>query len=63
MKQTFHTCLNTIQETLKPGMKTPELLMFPDGFYRRGLWRQGPFVADYPEQVLASGIVSNWCPM
>jgi hypothetical protein len=63
VKQLFHTCINTIKETLKPGMRTPELTLFPDGYHRRAVFCEGPYMADYPEQVLAAGIVSNWCPM
>ncbi|KAH9011447.1 hypothetical protein EDB85DRAFT_2076961 [Lactarius pseudohatsudake] len=33
-----------------------------DGFHRRVIYGLGPYIADYPEQVLISGIVTNWCP-
>ena len=34
----------------------------PDGHFRRVIYSLGPYIADYPEQVLLSGIVSGWCP-
>ena len=34
----------------------------PDGHFRRVVFGLGPYIADYPEQVWLTGIVSNWCP-
>lgn len=34
----------------------------PDGRHRRVIWGIGPYIADYPEQVLLACIVQNWCP-
>ena len=33
----------------------------PDGHYRRVIHDLGPFIADYPEQVMLAGIVKGWC--
>ena len=49
-------------EPLRPGMTVPQVLRCPDGHYRRAIFSIGPFIADYPEQVYLSGIVSGWCP-
>lgn len=47
---------------LKDAMTTPELVRCPDGHYRRAIYEIGPFIADYPEQVILAGIVQGWCP-
>ena len=43
-------------------MTTPEIAQCPDGFLRRLIYRLGPYLADYPEQTLATGMVQGWCP-
>lgn len=43
-------------------METPEVIRCPDGHFRRAIYSLGPYIADYPEQVLLSGVVSGWCP-
>ncbi|KIJ58132.1 hypothetical protein HYDPIDRAFT_171393 [Hydnomerulius pinastri MD-312] len=50
-----------ILQPLKAGMTTPVVRRCPDGHYRRVIYDLGPFIADYPEQVLLAGIVQNWC--
>ena len=60
-RQLFHASLATIFSSLKPGMTQPEVAKFPDGHFRRMIWGIGPYIADYPEQVLLSCIVQGWC--
>ncbi|KAJ7672946.1 hypothetical protein B0H17DRAFT_1083378 [Mycena rosella] len=60
--QLYHASLSAILSTLKPGMTTPVIRRCPDGHFRRVIYDLGPFIADYPEQVLLAGIVQNWCP-
>jgi len=43
-------------------MTKPEVAMCPDGHFRRVIYTLGPYIADYPEQVLLTGIVTGWCP-
>ena len=43
-------------------MMKPEVTMCPDGHFRRVIYTLGPYIADYPEQVLLTGIVAGWCP-
>ena len=43
-------------------MKEPEVIRYADGHYRRTIYGLGPYIADYPEQVLLACIVQNWCP-
>ncbi|EIW51958.1 uncharacterized protein TRAVEDRAFT_40766 [Trametes versicolor FP-101664 SS1] len=61
-KQLYHGSIAKILEPLRPGMTTPHVLKCPDGHYRRTIFELGPFIADYPEQVFLSGVVSGWCP-
>ncbi|KAL7283046.1 hypothetical protein ACG7TL_002470 [Trametes sanguinea] len=61
-KWLYHGSLAKILEPLRPGMTTPHVMRCPDGHYRRSIFELGPFIADYPEQVYLSGVVSGWCP-
>ncbi|TRM55858.1 hypothetical protein BD626DRAFT_415265 [Schizophyllum amplum] len=60
--QLFHASLAAILQPLKSGMTVPEVLRCPDQHYRRCIYGIGPYIADYPEQVMLSGIVQGWCP-
>ncbi|KAI0308938.1 hypothetical protein OF83DRAFT_1072783, partial [Amylostereum chailletii] len=60
-RQLFHSSLATIFEPLKVNMTVPEVIMCPDGHYRHIIYGLGPYIADYPEQVLLSSVVQNWC--
>ncbi|KDQ06050.1 hypothetical protein BOTBODRAFT_121950 [Botryobasidium botryosum FD-172 SS1] len=61
-RQLFHASLSHILTPLKQGMTTPEIIRFPDGYFCRTIFSLGPYIADYPEQVLLACIVSGWCP-
>ena len=39
-----------------------KVIRCPDGHFRHAIFSLGPYIADYPEQVWLSGVVSNWCP-
>jgi len=43
-------------------MKTPDIVLCPDRYYRRGIYGLGPHISDYPEQATLTWILSNWCP-
>ena len=43
-------------------MEKPKVVRCADGHFRRAILSLGPYIADYPEQVWLSGVVSNWCP-
>ena len=43
-------------------MTFPEILRCPDGHFRRVVYGLSPYIADYPEQALATGVVQGWCP-
>ena len=61
-RQLFHTSLAQILSSLKPWMSVPEVVKCADGLYQRVIYGLGPYIADYPEQVLLAGIVQGWCP-
>jgi len=58
----FHGSLNQILQPLRPYMEKPEVVRYGDGHYRRTIYGLGPYIADYPEQVLLACIVQGWCP-
>lgn len=61
-KQLYHASLVRILWPIKDAMTTPEVALCPDGHFRRVIYSLGPYIADYPEQVLLVGIVQGWCP-
>jgi hypothetical protein len=61
-RELLHESLRTILGSLKAGMTTPEIIRYADGHYRRTIFGLGPYIADYPKQVVISCIVQNWCP-
>ena len=60
--QLYHASLSAILQTLKPAMLKPVVRHCPDGHFRWVLYDLGPFIADYPEQVMLAGAVQGWCP-
>ena len=60
-RKLFHTSLSLILESLRSGERKPEVFRCPDGHYRRVIWGIGPYIADYPEQVLLTCVVQGWC--
>ncbi|KAJ7577184.1 hypothetical protein C8J56DRAFT_1007251 [Mycena floridula] len=58
----YHACLAHVFTPLKPAMTIPEVIRCPDGHFRQAIYGLGPYIADYPEQVILAGIVQNWCP-
>lgn len=60
-RQLFHASLNFILQSLCPGMSEPEIVRCADGHFRRVIYGIGPYIADYPEQVLLACIVQGWC--
>jgi hypothetical protein len=61
-RQLFHTSLETILSSLRPGTTIPEVMLCPDGHYRRVIFGLGPYIADYPEQALLTLTIQGWCP-
>ena len=61
-RQLFHSSLSTILEPLRPEMTTPEVTRCLDGHFRRVIYGLGPYIADYPEQILLASVVQGWCP-
>ena len=61
-RRLFHGCVKKILQTLKQYMTSWDLVRCADGHFRRVIYGIGPYIADYPEQVLVAGIVNGWCP-
>lgn len=61
-RELFHGSITFILKSLRPGMIKPEVIRYGDGHYRRTIFGLGPYIADYPEQVLIACVVSGWCP-
>lgn len=63
-QQLFHSSLSAIFSCLKPYMEEHyDIVRCGDGHYRRVIYGLGPYIADYPEQVLAACIVQGWCTL
>lgn len=60
-RQLFHRSLSEILASLRAAMTTPEIVKCPDGHFRRIIYGLGPYIADYPEQVLLGCVVTGWC--
>jgi Plavaka transposase len=58
----FHGSLNKILQPLCLGMEKLQVLCYGDGYYRHTIYGLGPYIADYPEQVLLTCIMQGWCP-
>jgi hypothetical protein len=61
-RRLFHGCLKKILQKLKRYMTKWDLVRCSDNHFRRAIYGVGPYIADYPEQVLVAGIVNGWCP-
>jgi hypothetical protein len=61
-RQLYHASIAAILEPLRLGMTNPVVRRCPDGHLRRVIYDLVAFIADYPEQVMLTGIVQGWCP-
>ncbi|KAJ3994076.1 hypothetical protein F5050DRAFT_1576335 [Lentinula boryana] len=61
VRQLYHASLSAVFDPLRLFMTTPDLVRCPDSHLRRVIYGLGPYIADYPEQVWLSCIVSGWC--
>lgn len=61
-RQLFHMSLVRILQAVKPWMRKPRITRCGDGHLRRVIYGLGPYIADYPEQVLLACVVLGWCP-
>jgi Plavaka transposase len=61
-RQLYHVSISAILQTLQPGMMNPVIRRCLDGHYRWVIYDLVAFIADYPEQVMLTGIVQGWCP-
>jgi len=58
----FHGCLAAILKSVEPFMCDWDVVRCSDHHFRRAIYGIGPYIADYPEQTAASGVVYGWCP-
>ena len=42
-------------------MAKPDTVMCPESHYQRVAYTLGPYIIDYPEQVLLAAVISGWC--
>ena len=61
-RQLFHMSLVHILQSVEPWMSKPHITRCGDGHLRCVIYGLGPYIADYPEQVLLAWVVSGWCP-
>ena len=60
-RQLMHESLKIILDPLQEYMSKFDIVKCPDGHYRRAVYVLGPYIADYPEQVILAGVVNGWC--
>jgi hypothetical protein len=60
--QLYHASIAAVLCLLLPGMSAPIICRCPDGHFQWVIYDLVAFIADYPEQVLLTGIVQGWCP-
>lgn len=60
-RQLYHASVAAVLRSLLPGLTSPVVQKCPDGHFRRVIYDLVAFIADYPEQVMLTGIVQNWC--
>ncbi|KAI0044051.1 hypothetical protein FA95DRAFT_1583919 [Auriscalpium vulgare] len=66
-KQVYHASIARILCPIERYMTKPNIVYLSnrncsDRYYQHAIYEIGPFIADYPEQVLLAGIVQDWCP-
>jgi hypothetical protein len=61
-RQLYHASIAAVLHPLLKGMRAPVVRRCPDGHFRRVIYDLVAFIADYPEQVMLTGIVQGWCP-
>jgi hypothetical protein len=52
--------MEVILAPLRDGMTTPVVRRCPDGHYRKAIYDLAGYIADYPEQVLVTGVRYGW---
>ncbi|KAH9021931.1 hypothetical protein EDB84DRAFT_1511344 [Lactarius hengduanensis] len=60
-RQLYHASLAEVLSPLRPWMTTPVVRRCPDGHFRRVIFDLIAFIADYPEQMMLTGLIQGWC--
>ena len=61
-RQLYHASIAAVLRPLRAGMARPVVRRCPNGHFRQVIYDLITFIADYPEQVMLTGIVQGWCP-
>jgi len=61
-RQLYYASVAAILCPLLPGMRAPVICRCPDRHFRSVIYNLVAFIADYPEQVMLTGIIQGWCP-
>ncbi|KAG1745056.1 uncharacterized protein EDB91DRAFT_1080565 [Suillus paluster] len=61
-RQMFHSSLTKIFDSMKPNITIPDVVCCPDSHYWCVIYGLGPYITNYQEQLVLSGVVQNWCP-
>ena len=61
-RQLMHESLRVILSPLRSFMTKPNIVKCPDGHYQRAIYALGPYITDYPEQVLLAGVRATLRP-
>jgi len=59
--QLFHSSIAAVLDSLKPHMTRPVITLCLDGHFQCVVYGLGPYITDYPEQVLLTCVVQGWC--
>ena len=59
----FHSCLRTILKKLEQCMTKWDIVRCTNNHFCWVIDGIGPYIADYPKQVLVAGIMNSWCPV
>lgn len=57
--QLFHSLIVAVLDLLKPHMTTPVVTLCPDEHFWHVVYGLGPYIVDYPEQVLLTCVVQG----
>ena len=53
--------INQILQLLQEYMEMPDVVHYGNGYYQHTIYGIGPYIADYPEQVLLACVMQGWC--
>jgi len=60
-KKLYHASISAILQPVKPAIIIPVVHCCLDGHWCHVIFNLAVFIADYPKQVMLSGIIQGWC--